>query len=83
MNWLNELKIAFLNKNDDRITEVLSNTPTLTTRDEMFEALAILEQLSDYAKKQKEILSDEMKKLKQTKNFLPKQEVPSHFNLTF
>ena len=83
MNWLNELKIAYLNKNDNKITELLKNTPMLQTRDEMFEALAVLEQLAEYAKHQKEVFSIEMKKLKQTKKFIPIQEKPSSFNLTF
>ncbi|MCH5323491.1 MAG: hypothetical protein J1E31_07975 [Helicobacter sp.] len=83
MNWLNELKVAYLNKNDSQITELLKSTPTLQTRDEMFEALAVLEQLAEYAKRQKEVFSAEMKKLKQTKKFIPIQEKPSSFNLTF
>ncbi|EEO25965.1 hypothetical protein IP360_04800 [Helicobacter winghamensis] len=83
MNWLNELKVAYLNKNDNKMSELLDNLPTLKTRDEMFEALAIMEQITEYAKAQKERLGDEMRKLKQTKNFLPKEEKISRLNLSF
>ena len=74
MNWLNELKVAYLNKNDNKLNELLDNTPILKTRDGMFEALAIMEEIAEYAKAQKEKLSLEMRKLKQTKNFFPQQE---------
>lgn len=83
MNWLNELKVAYLNKNDAKITELMANTPVLQTRDEMFEALAVLEQIGEYAKTQKEKLAQEMRKLKQTKKFLPKQERVQKLNLSF
>lgn len=83
MNWLNELKVAFLNKNDTRITELLDNVPMLKTRDEMFEALAVFEEITNYAKMQKDKLSIEMKKLKQTKQFLPKREETQRLNITF
>ena len=45
MNWLNELKVAYLNNNDVKITELMANTPALQTRDQLFEALAVLEQI--------------------------------------
>lgn len=83
MNWLNELKIAYLSKNDNKLNELLDNTPILKTRDEMFEALAIMEQITEYAKAQKEKLGMEMRKLKQTKNFLPKQENAHKLNISF
>ncbi len=83
MNWLNELKVAYLNKNDNKLNELLDNTPILKTRDEMFEALAIMEQIAEYAKAQKEKLGVEMRKLKQTKNFLPKQENAQKLNISF
>ena len=83
MNWLNELKVAYFNKNDAKITELMANTPVLQTRDEMFEALAVLEQIGEYAKAQKEKLAQEMRKLKQTKKFLPKQERVQKLNLSF
>ena len=83
MNRLNELKVAYLNKNDAKITELMANTPILQTRDEMFEALAVLEQIREYAKAQKEKLAQEMRKLKQTKKFLPKQERVQKLNLSF
>ena len=84
MNWLNELKVAYLNKNDSKLNELLDNTPILKTRDEMFEALAIMEQITEYAKAQKEKLSLEMRKLKQTKNFFPQKENEAQrLNLSF
>lgn len=83
MNWLNELKVAYLNKNDSKMHELLDNLPTLKTRDEIFEALAIMEQITEYAKTQKEKLGLEMKKLKQTKKFLPKVEKAPRLNLSF
>ncbi len=82
MNWLNELKVAYLNKNDNKINELLENLPMLKTRDEMFEALAIMEQITEYAIAQKNKLGIEMKKLRQTKSFLPKQQKESRLNLT-
>ncbi|MDA3967813.1 hypothetical protein [Helicobacter sp. WB40] len=83
MNWLNELKVAFLNKNDNKINELLDNLPTLKTRDEMFEALAIFEEITSYAKEEKNKLTNEMRKLKQTKQFLPKQETSHRLNISF
>lgn len=83
MNWLNELKIAYLNKNDDKMNELLDHLPTLKTRDEMLEALAIMEQIAEYAKIQQEKLNSEMRKLKQTKNFFPKDKKVSKLNLSF
>lgn len=78
MSWLNDLKCAYLNKNDNKIMELLSaaktTLPTLKTRDEMLEILAILEQLADYAKTQKEELGAHMKKLKQQRNFFSSVE---------
>nr|WP_317381126.1 hypothetical protein [uncultured Helicobacter sp.] len=65
------------------MSELLDNLPILKTRDEMFEALAIMEQITEYAKAQKDRLGVEMKKLKQTKNFLPKEEKVSKLNLSF
>lgn len=82
MNWLNELKVAYLNRNDNKINELLDNLPTLTTRDEIFEALAIMEQITEYAKTQKQQLSQEMRKLKQTKKFLPQAQNISRINLS-
>ena len=83
MNWLNELKVAYLYKNDAKITDLMASTPLLQTRDEMSEAFAVLEQIGEYAKAQKEKLAQEMRKLKQTKKFLPKQERVQKLNLSF
>ncbi|AWI33570.1 hypothetical protein LS72_007030 [Helicobacter apodemus] len=82
MNWLNELKVAYLNRNDNKINELLDNLPTLTTRDEIFEALTIMEQITEYAKTQKQQLSQEMRKLKQTKKFLPQEQNIPRINLS-
>ena len=50
----------------------------------MFEALAIMEQITEYAKAQRERLGVEMRKLKQTKNFFPQQENEAQrLNLSF
>ena len=82
MNWLNELKVAYLNRNDNKINELLDNLPTLSTRDEIFEALTIMEQITEYAKTQKQQLSQEMRKLKQTKKFLPQEQNIPRINLS-
>lgn len=83
MNWLNELKVAYLNKDDDKINTLLDNLPAFKTRDEMLEALAIMEQITEYANTQKEKLNVEMRKLKQMKNFVPKDIKASTLNLSF
>ena len=70
LNWIDELKLAIINENIDKI-EILSKTiPQFNTLKESEEALSLIEQASLLVKKEQDKISTDLQKLKNTKAYL-------------
>jgi len=73
--WLHSLKIAIVEKNSDRLHELMDNLPQLQSQEEITSALILL----DEAKQVIESLRDEtalaMSKIKKSSDFLKSTQV--------
>ena len=68
--WLNELKIAIINKNDKKVLDLIEDLPNFDNIDDLICARAIVQDFIKKLQDDKNKLSQEMLKLKQTKLFL-------------
>ena len=70
MNWLNNLKIAVVDKNIENIGMLITNVPHITNMNEAQEALALINQAISIVEDEKLKTLEIMNKIKQTKAFL-------------
>lgn len=70
MNWLNSLKIAIVEKNIDRIEELMGTMPEFESVDDMKSASALLEESMIIVQGERLDLSKKMIELKKSKKFL-------------
>ena len=70
MNWLNNLKIAVVDKNIENIGMLITNVPYITNMNEAQEALALINQAISIVEDEKLKTLEIMNKIKQSKAFL-------------
>ena len=70
MMWLNNLKIAVINKNIENINKLIIKIPEIKDLDNAQEALALIQESIYIVENEKEKALNEIKKIKQTKAFL-------------
>ena len=70
MNWLNNLKIAVVDKNIENIGMLITNVPYITNMNEAQEALALINQAISIVEDEKLKTLEIMNKIKQTKAFI-------------
>jgi len=70
VNWLNNLKIAVVDKNIENIGMLITNVPYITNMNEAQEALALINQAISIVEDEKLKTLEIMNKIKQTKAFL-------------
>jgi len=69
MEYLNSLKVAVINKDLDKLKEVVNMQPVFNSLDEAKEIQAYLNEAVKILKEEKEKLSKEMKKIKNLQKF--------------
>ncbi len=69
MKWLEEFKIALVQKNYKKIDELSRNLPTFEKVDEMITASALLESAKEIIKQEQKELSKNMSELKRSRKF--------------
>lgn len=72
--WLNSLKIAIIEKNTDKINELLENLPKLEDKDEIEQAIYLLREASELVHTLKDETAATMKQLKKNMDFLKSTE---------
>lgn len=70
MNWLNDLKIAILEKDIDRIEILMGTMPEFESVEDMKSASALLEESMMIVQGERSELSKKMIELKKSKKFL-------------
>lgn len=70
LSWLDNLKIAILNNNDDLISSLLDNLPGFNEVDDMICAREMLREYLESLKIERSSLKNDMNKIKQIKCFL-------------
>lgn len=72
--WLNSLKIAIIEKNTDKINELLENLPQLEDKEDIEQAIYLLREASELVHTLKDETATTMKLLKKNMNFLKSTE---------
>ena len=82
--WLKELKIALVEKNIDKISQLLENLPDLESPKEIEEALYLLKESTEYIEGLKTSTKASMKQMKRHMEFLSSTEhnVSSKLDIT-
>jgi len=70
LNWIDELKLAIINENIDKIKTLSKTIPQFSTLKESEEALSLIEQASLLVKKEQDKISTDLQRLKNTKAYL-------------
>lgn len=68
--WLKELKIALIEKDLDKFSELVSEIPELETQREIEEALALLQQATQVAQDRRDAAADTMAQIRKNLTFL-------------
>ena len=69
-NWLNEFKIALIERDEARIGELAANLPDFDDVAQMQEAAGLIRQATKWLQNRQEDLSCEMRELEKTRHFL-------------
>lgn len=70
MLWLDELKIAILNKNDEKVLTLIQNLPKFDNIDDLICARELVGEFKKHLEKDKEILAQSMRQMRQARFFL-------------
>jgi predicted sugar kinase len=79
--WLTKLKIALVEKDIDRLSELMENIPKLESVQEMTEALYLTKEAKELLHRLKDETSFSMKQIKQNLNFLKSTQEPKQSKL--
>ena len=75
--WLNNLKIAIVEKNTDKINELLDDLPQLEKAEEIEEAIYLLREASELIHTLQDETSHSMRQIKKNLQFLRSTEIPT------
>ena len=70
LQWINNLKIAIIEKDENKIEEIISTLPTFDSTQQMNEAAYMMKEAHDLLIKQKDILASKLLKIKKQKEYL-------------
>ncbi len=70
MKWLEDLKLAIINKDIDLINSLIEDMPEFEKLEEMQQASALIKEGIDLIKKEMDLLVISMDKMKKSKKFL-------------
>lgn len=70
MIWIDELKIAMINKDDDKFLNLIDDLPNFDSTDDLICARVLIGEFIKQKEKEKKSLSATMQKLKKSKFFL-------------
>lgn len=68
--WLEQFKLAIIQKRGDRIIEYLEHIPQFESVQNMQQALALIQEALTFFEAHKKEIRTEMQKIRQTKNYL-------------
>ena len=74
MTWVTSLKVAIVEKNTDKINELLDELPQLEDAKEIEEAIYLLREASELVHTLKDETAASMKQIKKSLNFLKSTE---------
>ena len=79
--WLNSLKIAIVEKNTDKIDELLNDLPQLESKEEIEEALYLLREATELVHTLKDETAHSMRQIKKNLQFLRSTDIPTSTKL--
>jgi len=68
--WINQLKIAIVEKNEERIEELIYELPQFDSLEQMEEAAYMMQEAHTLLTKEKETLATKLLKIKKQKEFI-------------
>jgi len=68
--WLNQLKIAIIEKNVDKLSELMDNLPQLQKQDEIQQAIYLIKEATSLVQGLKDSTGASMAQMKKNINFL-------------
>ena len=74
--WLNELKIAVVQKDTESLSKLLGNLPTLDDAKEIESAIYLLAQAMEIVKSRRDATADSMKQIQKNIKFLKSTQSP-------
>jgi squalene cyclase len=75
--WLNQLKIALVEKDTDKLSKLMDDIPQLESKKEIIEALYLIKEASVLVQTLKAETATSMKQIKKNLNFLKSTQEPS------
>jgi len=70
LKWINQLKIAIIEKNETKIEELMADFPMFSSQEEMEKAAYLMQEAYDLLVSEKEIVAANLLKIKKQKEFL-------------
>jgi len=70
LQWINNLKIAIIEKDENKIEEIISTLPAFNSTQQMNEAAYMMKEAHEFLIKQKDILASKLLKIKKQKEYL-------------
>lgn len=81
MEWINQLKIAIVEENENRIEELLTDLPQFSSLKEMQSAAYLMQEAHNFLTRKKDEYASKLVKLKKQKEFLNSSiNTPSSFD---
>jgi hypothetical protein len=74
--WLNQLKIAIVEKNTDKLDKLFNDIPELQTQEEIAQALTLTQEATSLVSNLKNETSLSMKQMKKNIDFLKSTQAP-------
>jgi len=79
--WLNQLKIAIIEENIERLDELMDTLPKLEEKDEINQALHLIKEATSLVQNQKEKTAVSLNQMKKNIDFLNATQAPRQNNL--
>ncbi|MEA3371345.1 MAG: hypothetical protein U9Q40_08385 [Campylobacterota bacterium] len=74
--WLTNIKIAIVEKNTDRLNNLLDEVPKFENKQDMEEAMYLLREAAELVYKLQDETTESMKQIKRNMDFLKSTEAP-------
>ncbi|WP_428738503.1 hypothetical protein [Sulfurimonas sp.] len=68
--WLKQFKIAIIEKNVEKLEKLMGEVPSLQSKEELEEAIALLKEATDLVQGLKDSTAESMAQIKKNINFL-------------
>jgi hypothetical protein len=83
LKWLNDFKIALIERDFIKIGEMVNTIPKFESLEDNQKALALVKEANYQAGVERKLILEEMQKVKKTKKFLEQKNSENSFDMSF